>query len=187
MNCRHCQRLISRYMEDELPPQARKEFEEHLLDCPKCVDVLSSVRKTVRMLSKLPSIAPSPAFGFILRGRLLMELNPRRRPSGWRWGPLHVPRGLPVFVGAVAIAVLAFSIGLKRFEQPSPVSNVARSDALNVGEHYYVLGQFSPEDLSRSRSSSQIALDRAPVQSDSFSTPQRVQPNENASVLLVSF
>ena len=187
MTCRYCRKQMSSYMEEELSPRARKEFEEHLSGCPKCVDLLSSVRKTVRMLSRLPLSAPSSSFGFILRGRLLMELNPRRRPSGWRLGPLHVPRGLPVFVGAAAIAVLALSIGLKRSDQPSPTPEVARSDALNVGDHYYVLGRFSPGDLLRDSSSSQISLDRTPVPSDSLLSTRRVQRNGSSRVLLVSF
>jgi anti-sigma factor RsiW len=187
MNCRHYRKLISSYMEDELPHQTKQEFEEHLSDCPGCGDLLSSVRKVAWMLSRLPSTAPSSTFGFILRGRLLMELNQRRRSSRWRPGLFRVSRGWPVVVGAAAIAVLALSIGIRRSDHTPPVSDMARSDALRAGNHHYVSGQlYSPGDLLRS-SSSRIALDHTPAQSDSPTTSRGIPQKGSPRILLVSF
>lgn len=186
MKCRYCRGLMSSYIEDALPPQTTEAFEEHLSGCPQCADLLPSVQKVVRMLSQLPSIVPSPTFGVILRGRLLMELNRRRRPSGWRVP--QVSRRVLVFVGAVAIAILALFISSpERSDHTSPTLNVAQSDSSNIRDHYYVLGQFSSEDLRRSHSSSQISLDRTPVQSDSLAIPRRLQQRRSSRVLYVSF
>ena len=116
-----------------------------------------------------------------------MELNQRRRPSGWRLGALRLPRGLPVIVGAAAIAVLALSIGLRRSDDTSPVSLGIQPDALDARDRYYVLEQFSLKDLLRSSSSSQISLERTPMESDSLSAPRRVQQDGGSGIVLVSF
>lgn len=36
MNCFTCERHLSAYIDDELPPQSRRELETHLDECPRC-------------------------------------------------------------------------------------------------------------------------------------------------------
>ena len=116
-----------------------------------------------------------------------MELNQRRRPSGWWLGALRLPRGLPVVVGATAIALLALSIGLRRSDYTSSVSPRIQPDALNARDRHYVLEQFSLKDLLRSSSSSQVSLERTPMESDSLSAARRVQQDDGSGIRLVSF
>jgi len=47
-----CQRIfatLSEYLDIELPPEARRQMEAHLADCPPCIEFAESLRKTVAL------------------------------------------------------------------------------------------------------------------------------------------
>ena len=48
-----CRELINEfladYLGDGLPPDARREFDEHLAVCPACVNYLESYKRTIRL------------------------------------------------------------------------------------------------------------------------------------------
>jgi len=48
MTCREFVEFVWRFVEDELRPEERAQFDEHLVKCPHCVKYLQSYRDTVR-------------------------------------------------------------------------------------------------------------------------------------------
>jgi anti-sigma factor RsiW len=46
-DCRELFAQLSEYLDEELTPEARREMEEHLCDCPPCVEFLGSLRRTI--------------------------------------------------------------------------------------------------------------------------------------------
>ena len=47
-----CQQLIDfimSYLDDELPPAQRSEFDRHMAACPSCVDYLKTYEKTIEL------------------------------------------------------------------------------------------------------------------------------------------
>jgi len=48
MTCREFIEFLWRYVEDDLRPEERAQFEDHLAKCPHCVKYLQSYRETVR-------------------------------------------------------------------------------------------------------------------------------------------
>ena len=49
MTCRELIDFLANYLDDELRPTARTEFERHLNDCPDCVDYLRSYEETIKL------------------------------------------------------------------------------------------------------------------------------------------
>jgi anti-sigma factor RsiW len=49
LTCRELIAFLAAYLDDELAPEARVEFEAHLMVCPHCVDYLASYRETIRL------------------------------------------------------------------------------------------------------------------------------------------
>lgn len=47
VTCRELVELITNYLEDEMPPDERTRFEQHLGYCESCVIYLSQIRRTV--------------------------------------------------------------------------------------------------------------------------------------------
>lgn len=54
--CRELIDFLSAYLDDELDPEVRARFEEHLALCTACVDYLESYRATVRF--EVAALAP---------------------------------------------------------------------------------------------------------------------------------
>jgi anti-sigma factor RsiW len=49
LTCRELIDFLAAYLDDELAPEARADFEAHLCLCPSCVDYLASYRETIRL------------------------------------------------------------------------------------------------------------------------------------------
>ena len=49
MTCKDLIEFLDRYVSGELSSETRKRFDEHLAQCPECVDYLDSYRKTIRL------------------------------------------------------------------------------------------------------------------------------------------
>lgn len=59
--CRDVFALFSQYLDLELPPDACREIETHLADCPPCMDFAESLRSTVELCRRYrPSEMPAP-------------------------------------------------------------------------------------------------------------------------------
>ena len=49
MTCREFVEFVWQYVEDQLRPEGRAQFETHLAACPHCVKYLQSYRETTRL------------------------------------------------------------------------------------------------------------------------------------------
>jgi anti-sigma factor RsiW len=49
MTCREFVEFLMAYLDAELPKDERTVFEEHMSDCPACLDYLDSYRETVAL------------------------------------------------------------------------------------------------------------------------------------------
>lgn len=59
--CKEVFALLSEYLNLELPPDACKEIEAHLADCPPCIAFAESLRKTVELCRRYrPAELPEP-------------------------------------------------------------------------------------------------------------------------------
>jgi anti-sigma factor RsiW len=47
--CRQAVELVTDYLEEALPPAARRRFEAHLALCPHCTEYLAQMRATIRL------------------------------------------------------------------------------------------------------------------------------------------
>lgn len=63
MTCREFIGFLQEYLEDQLPPEQKARFEEHLALCVSCVNYLSNYRDTMRLAkaSLLEPDEPVPA------------------------------------------------------------------------------------------------------------------------------
>ncbi len=59
MDCDELVELITDYLEGKLAAFERIRFEEHLAICPSCVEYLSQMKQTVKVLSSLRDAPPS--------------------------------------------------------------------------------------------------------------------------------
>ena len=72
-----CQQLIDfimGYLEGELPPAQRAEFDRHMAACPSCVDYLKTYEKTVELArtctnDQVPDEVPESLVQAILEAR----------------------------------------------------------------------------------------------------------------------
>jgi anti-sigma factor RsiW len=53
MSCRELVEVITDYLEGTLPDDDRRRFEEHLAECPYCVNYLEQMRVTIATLGEL--------------------------------------------------------------------------------------------------------------------------------------
>jgi predicted anti-sigma-YlaC factor YlaD len=53
LSCRQIVELVTDYFEDKLEPATREAVEEHLGDCPYCVNYLVQMRETIRLTGLL--------------------------------------------------------------------------------------------------------------------------------------
>ena len=94
---------VDRYLLNELPPDQRTQFEEHLFDCPLCAD---QVRQSFTVLENLKQV---------LREEKETATNARAVHAGWRdWFRI------PSLVPTLAALLLACLAGYQHLEMLSP-------------------------------------------------------------------
>jgi anti-sigma factor RsiW len=54
LTCKEVVELVTDYLEDVLPPDMRRRFDQHLTACDPCVVYLEQMRQTITALGKLP-------------------------------------------------------------------------------------------------------------------------------------
>ena len=54
LTCRELVELVTDYLEDRLPADARARFEDHLATCDGCRAYVEQMRMTLRALGRLP-------------------------------------------------------------------------------------------------------------------------------------
>src|SRR5436190_21000550 len=113
MKCEWVQTNSTLYLYDELPDDARHEFEQHLAKCPECTTELNSVRAFQSALTGLKGEEPSPSLLAASRMHLQEALESAEQSRGWsRWtmdlaGLMHQLRFSP------ALAVVLLMIGFR--------------------------------------------------------------------------
>ena len=60
MTCRELVEVITDYLEGTLPADDRRRFEEHIGECPYCVNYLEQMRLTIATLGELREESISP-------------------------------------------------------------------------------------------------------------------------------
>jgi anti-sigma factor RsiW len=60
MACNELVELITDYLDDALPERDAARFEEHLADCPACVEFVEQFRRTISAVGRQrrPEVAP---------------------------------------------------------------------------------------------------------------------------------
>lgn len=61
---------LSAYLDGELPEQERRRLEEHLCQCPPCIEFIQSLRRTIGLCRNFEPDAPPPEVPPELRQRL---------------------------------------------------------------------------------------------------------------------
>jgi anti-sigma factor RsiW len=76
LTCRELIDFLAAYLDGELAPEARADFDRHLSLCPSCADYLASYRETVRLGkqacepdAELPADVPPELIDAILAAR----------------------------------------------------------------------------------------------------------------------
>ena len=133
MNCRAARRMMSAYLDGELPEIEAGRLNEHMGLCSACRAEMSALRSINGALDAWPGIAPTFSLADIKQRAAL------HRPSR-TWNPLRigqVPRWATAALAAFAIAVgTVGGVGLGDIRQPAPQSmsaSAAVSDILSLG------------------------------------------------------
>ncbi|MEA2581258.1 MAG: hypothetical protein QOE83_2150 [Actinomycetota bacterium] len=60
MECRDLVEAVTAYLEDEMSPEDRARFDQHLALCDGCTNYLAQIRETIRLTGSLdPEAIPS--------------------------------------------------------------------------------------------------------------------------------
>jgi len=110
MNCGRTSRLISAYLDGELPGAEMLAIREHLRGCERCAAEMEDIRQVKAAMARLTPVRPAPD----LEARLLaavreVEVPPAHRLGAWlmeRLGGHLQPAAAAVGVCAVLLAVL---------------------------------------------------------------------------------
>lgn len=84
MNCEWIKNNLALYVYDELPDDARFEFEQHVNRCAACKQEVASLRDLKMTMSALPVFEPSPNLLVSARMRLQEALEGASPDAGWR-------------------------------------------------------------------------------------------------------
>jgi anti-sigma factor RsiW len=105
MKCRHVRRRISQYIDEELTPDEKKDFESHIRSCASCREELEETR-TLHQVFASAQRFPAP-YGFATR--VLANLDEKEGAQVW-----GLPGFRPLFLRAaqVAFALVVITIGV---------------------------------------------------------------------------
>jgi len=78
-DCRNAENFYL-YLEEELDPSERREFEAHLARCPSCRDVLAERRLLHEAFTSLPPLDVPPDFALSVMDRILEAADEK---AGW--------------------------------------------------------------------------------------------------------
>jgi anti-sigma factor RsiW len=124
MNHHRAGRLLSAYLDGELPSPEAAAVQEHLLDCAVCRDAYADLRAAKGLLGALPLAEPPAEFWTEVRA-----IGARRDAPRIRW---RFPRLRPAWALA-AVIILAVLAGV-----PLAKGTVDRLHATEIGVDLYV-------------------------------------------------
>jgi len=111
VSCQEVRERLSELIENELPPEARRVVEEHLIGCPDCRGEQRAIEKMIRSLGNLP--APEPPADLVARIDAAIDRLPApgRRPTRSRITRHAVAALLVVGLGVGLVRVLPRTLG----------------------------------------------------------------------------
>jgi hypothetical protein len=123
ISCYQFKASISSYIDQEIPYQKRKAFEEHLKNCPACKNLYSSIIATRTSMQDLPKVSVSEQFLNKLQARILTERNARiQERLGRGFSFRRIPFFAYGFTAALLAIVVVFSLLEFRSGSNIPVS-----------------------------------------------------------------
>jgi len=88
LTCRELIDFLGAYLDGELAPEARSDFEAHLSVCPDCIDYLASYRETIRLGKQ--ACEPDAELPADVPRRLVDAILAARRS----WHRIHTPEAM---------------------------------------------------------------------------------------------
>ena len=79
MKCRYVKRMISRYVDGELNPDEKKDFDSHIQDCAACTEELEEILATHRLFASAERFPAPVGFSTRVLANLEEEENLRFR------------------------------------------------------------------------------------------------------------
>jgi anti-sigma factor RsiW len=105
MKCRHARKMISQYVDDELTPDERRDFDSHIQSCASCRNELE---ETLGLHELFASAEKFPApYGFATR--VLANLDEKERS---REGRIFGFRPFFLRTAQVAFAIIVMTVGV---------------------------------------------------------------------------
>ncbi len=166
--CRRFKKMLSLYIDSELPKREKQEFENHLDECPECQEKVALQQLLVNKLHHLKRIRTSDDFDAVLRTRIRIESGiGKRRFDEMTWG---WTTKVPVYGMSLALIIIA---AVLVFEQVKKANQPERPQAYTDTEWYgrnpsqnsspviieqkedviYVIDRVSPDQLMKNQTS----------------------------------
>jgi anti-sigma factor RsiW len=105
MKCRHVRKMISQYVDNELTPDERKDFDSHIQSCASCRDELEEILALHELFASAQRF-PAP-YGFATR--VLANLGEKERS---RAGRIFGFRPYSLRAAQVAFALVVMTVGV---------------------------------------------------------------------------
>ncbi|MGB9892905.1 MAG: anti-sigma factor family protein [Candidatus Saccharicenans sp.] len=138
MNCCKARQLFSTYLDGELKPKIKTEFEAHLAQCPECLALLEFTRNLSQELKNLPESQPPPALINTLylipeKAASGEKAEEKKRVFSWKFwlNPVFQPVLTSLTVVLIALSMLFFT---------TPGRSLKKLAALEL-RHTYSLAQ----------------------------------------------
>lgn len=112
MRCRQAKKLIFDYIDGAISESDRVGLETHLGECGSCEEMASSLARSLDLLHRVPSAAPSENFNWKLRLRLAREKSAWREAaeslSTWQraWNARFAVAAFSAFVVVLAVGLV---------------------------------------------------------------------------------
>ena len=105
MKCSHAIKMISQYVDDDLTPDEKKDFDSHIRSCTSCREALEETRAIHELFASAPRF-PAP-YGFATR--VLANLDEKQRA---RTGRIFGFRPFFLRAAQVAFALVVMALGV---------------------------------------------------------------------------
>ncbi|MCI0370976.1 MAG: anti-sigma factor [candidate division NC10 bacterium] len=63
MSCKELVNLLADYLEGQMDPEAARDLDQHLADCPACLNFLKTYRATTRLIREIACEDIPPELG----------------------------------------------------------------------------------------------------------------------------
>lgn len=130
MKCRHARKMISQYVDDELTPDERRDFDSHIKGCASCRNELEETGALHELFASARRF-PAP-YGFSTRALANLDEKERSREGrffGFR--PLFL-RAAQVAVALVVMTIGVISGNLLLAERTDPIGQTAVQETFSL-------------------------------------------------------